>query len=106
VNLKLKEEPMPRCGIVEISTRSLRTLDPWAERTFVFTGFRDSSLEKQIINLGGKVTTSVSTKTTDVITATTDIGDGNCSAKLTKAKNLGIKITTKTNLIRKINQIK
>jgi DNA ligase (NAD+) len=101
-NLKIEKEVLPR---------PLGTLDPWTERIFVFTGFRDSSLEKQIINLGGKVTTSVSTKTTDVITATTDEDVSmcplsNCSAKLTKAKNLGIKITTKKNLIKQINQIK
>ena len=71
-----------------------------AGRTFVFTGFRDASLEKQIVDLGGKVTTSVSNKTTDLIIS----DDGNSSSsKFIKAKHLGIKITTKFNLIRGIN---
>lgn len=78
----------------------------WKNRTFVFTGFRDISLEKQISNLGGKVTTSISQKTTDLITASDhDENSSTSSTKLIKAKNLGINITTKLNLIRQIQQI-
>lgn len=68
-------------------------------RTFVFTGFRDSSLEKRIVELGGKVTSSVSQKTTDVIFNTLD---GKHSAKLLNAKKVGCKLTSKTDFVKSL----
>jgi NAD-dependent DNA ligase len=71
--------------------------NPLKNRIFVFTGFRDPSLEKQITRLGGKVTSAISKKTTDLIVATTD--NVKSSTKLLKAQNLGISITTKAKFI-------
>lgn len=65
-------------------------------KIFVFTGFRDTLLEKQIFGLGGKVTSAISKKTTDLIVAT-ELGSQ--STKSIKAKTLGIKISTKEQLI-------
>ena len=75
---------------------------PLQNKIFVFTGFRDSSLEKQIIELGGKVTSAISNKTTDLVVASEE---GKSSTKLLKAKNLGIKITTKADLIGVVKNI-
>jgi NAD-dependent DNA ligase len=58
-------------------------------KTIVFTGFRDKVLEKEISNLGGKVTTSVSKNTTCVVTGGTK---GTGSSKETKAEELNIPI--------------
>lgn len=74
--------------------------DEFRGRTFVFTGFRDSSLEKRIVELGGKVTSSVSQKTTDVIFNTLD---GKQSAKLLNAKKVvGCKLTSKTDFVKSL----
>jgi len=58
-------------------------------QTVVFTGFRDKNLENNIINSGGKVTTSVSKKTSFVVVGGKK---GTGSAKETKAAELGIPI--------------
>ena len=73
--------------------------DGFRGRTFVFTGFRDSSLEKRIVELGGKVTSSVSQKTTDVIFNTLD---GKQSAKLLNAKKVGCNLTSKTDFVKSL----
>ena len=74
--------------------------DGFRGRTFVFTVFRDSSLEKRIVELGGKVTSSVSQKTTDVIFNTLD---GKQSAKLLNAKKvMGCKLTSKTDFVKSL----
>ena len=73
--------------------------DGFRGRTFVFTGFRDSSLEKRIVELGGKVTSSVSQKTTDVILNTLD---GKQSAKLLNAKKVGCNLTSKTDFVKSL----
>jgi NAD-dependent DNA ligase len=57
-------------------------------KTYVFTGFRDPQLEKRITDAGGKVGTSVSSKTTAVIAADPEESSG----KIDKAKALGIQI--------------
>ncbi len=54
----------------------------------VFTGFRDASLEKQIENAGGKMGSSVSSKTTYVVTT----NPNGSSGKLDKARSLGVKV--------------
>jgi DNA ligase (NAD+) len=68
-------------------------------KIFVFTGFRDSALEKQIMDLGGKVTSAISGKTTDLVVASRN----DATTKLLKAKNLGIAITTKEELMIKVD---
>lgn len=56
------------------------------DNTIVFTGFRDEELKQYIINNGGKVTDSVSKKTTIVVYEVVSSG----SAKITDAKKMGI----------------
>ena len=58
------------------------------DKTVVFTGFRDSDLEKKITSLGGKVALSVSKKTDIVIYKTPNTN----SVKELKARELGIPI--------------
>ena len=60
----------------------------------VFTGFRSKDLEKQVENAGGKMSTSVSSKTGLVVT---DDVDGS-SGKLTTAREKGIKIISMAEL--------
>lgn len=56
--------------------------------SFVFTGFRDKGLEELIENEGGDIKSVVSSNTSFVIT-----NDKNSSSsKITKAKDLNIKI--------------
>ena len=57
-------------------------------KVFVFTGFRDANLEKAIENVGGKMGSSVSSKTHYVVT-TDPTGS---SGKLDKARSLGIPV--------------
>ena len=57
-------------------------------QTVVFTGFRDKDAQAKIEALGGRVGSSVSAKTTLVVTK--DVNSG--SSKLTKARDLGIEV--------------
>jgi DNA ligase (NAD+) len=76
---------------------------PFKDKVFVFTGFRDAALEKKLIDLGGRVTTTISKKSTDLIIASDH--NTKSSTKLLKAQNLGIIITTKANLLIEIKNI-
>ena len=60
------------------------------ELKFVFSGFRDKELEKKIINNGGIVNNTISSNTNYLIVK--DINSS--SSKVSKAKDLGIKIIT------------
>jgi len=67
---------------------------------FVFTGFRDSDLEKLITNAGGSCSTSVSSRTSTVIKQD---GDDNDSSKAKTALKLNIPIIERTAFINKYN---
>lgn len=56
----------------------------------VMTGFRDADLQDQIELVGGRVTSSVTGKTTHLLIVGKSAEDG--SSKMTKAKQLGVKI--------------
>lgn len=62
----------------------------FVDKTFVFTGFRDSELKQKIIENGGSVKDSLNSKTDYLVVKDADSG----SSKLTKAKELGVKIVT------------
>jgi len=62
--------------------------DTFANQIFVFTGFRDSDLEKYIAAYGGRVTSATSAKTTCVVAKDPEEN----STKIKKAKELGIKV--------------
>lgn len=62
----------------------------FVDKTFVFTGFRDSELKQKIIENGGSVKDSLNSKTDYLVVKEADSG----SSKLTKAKELGVKIIT------------
>lgn len=60
----------------------------------VFSGVRDAELEAKLIAAGHKVATGVSKNTTHLV-----VKDPNATtAKITKAKELGVKICTKEEL--------
>jgi NAD-dependent DNA ligase len=63
-------------------------------QSFLFTGFRDKSLEKLIEAKGGKVASSVSSKLTYLVAA----DPNEASGKLTKARQLGTTIITREKL--------
>jgi NAD-dependent DNA ligase len=67
----------------------------FANQIIVFTGFRDKELEKQIVDGGGKVSTSVSGNTTLVVYVDTS------SSKYHEAIKRGIKTMTKDDFIKK-----
>jgi NAD-dependent DNA ligase len=66
-------------------------------KNIVFTGFRSKDLERRIVEMGGNVKTSVSSKTSIVVTAS----ESNTSTKVKKAKELGIPVMTKQEFIAK-----
>jgi len=66
-------------------------LKKYANKTLVFTGFRDKVIEEELDKVGSKVTTSVS-KNTDILIAA-DINEK--SSKITKAKDLEIELLSK-----------
>lgn len=68
-------------------------------QTFLFTGFRDKGLEKQIEDKGGKISSSVSSKLTYLVA----VDPNETSGKLTKARELGTKIITRDQLIEVLN---
>lgn len=68
-------------------------------KTFVFSGVRDKELEKLIIDNGGVIGSSVSSKTSMLLVKTTDSE----SSKLTKAKSLGISVMNIDDFINEIN---
>jgi DNA ligase (NAD+) len=67
------------------------------DKKFVFSGFRDKNLEKQIEERGGQVTTSVSSKTFAVIAA----NKKESSSKIDKANQLGLSVYEKDEFIEK-----
>jgi DNA ligase (NAD+) len=71
--------------------------DLFKDQKIVFTGFRDNNLEDIIEIMGGKVSTSVSSKTTLVVYADNEEN----SSKLEKAKKLEIKVISKSEFIKK-----
>jgi DNA ligase (NAD+) len=71
--------------------------DLFKDQKIVFTGFRDKNLEDIIEIMGGKVSTSVSSKTTLVVYADNEEN----SSKLEKAKKLEIKVIPKSEFIKK-----
>jgi len=58
----------------------------------VFTGFRDAGLEARVEELGGRVATSISGKTTMVVMA----DDAKPGGKVAKAETMGIKVLTRS----------
>lgn len=86
IGLKKKSITPPRQKEVPKKTGQL------SEKTIVFTGFRNSEWEKIIKAAGGKVSTSISKKTDLVVAA--DVNED--SSKIQKAKELGIKLISKT----------
>lgn len=66
--------------------------------TVVISGFRDSDFEKQLVELGYKIGSTVSKKTNYVIT----VPDCKPSSKITKARDLGIEIVNKDDFITQV----
>jgi NAD-dependent DNA ligase len=66
----------------------------------VFTGFRDNELEDFIIKNGGKINSSISLKTSLII-STEEAINKNTNIKILKAKELNIPIISKENFIKK-----
>jgi DNA ligase (NAD+) len=66
----------------------------------VFTGFRDNELEDFIISNGGHINSSISSKTTLVI-STEEAINKNTNSKILKAKELNILIISKEKFIKK-----
>ena len=61
---------------------------------WVLTGFRDKDIENKIINLGGKVSNSISKNTHVLVVKDSTVID-NPTSKVNKAKELGVKIIQK-----------
>ncbi len=63
--------------------------------SFLFTGFRDKKLEKTIVEKGGKIASSVSSKLTYLVAADPNEDSG----KLKKAREIGTKIISRDQLL-------
>lgn len=57
-------------------------------KTFVFTGFRNPDLEKKVIEIGGKMGSTVSSKTSFLVTAEPN----STSTKAVKAREIGVAV--------------
>ena len=80
-------------NLVKIETADMKKSDVpkgnmFAGAVVVFTGIRNAELEKMIETQGGKVASSVSSKTTLLVAK--DVGES--SSKIEKAKELGVQI--------------
>lgn len=84
---------LPKIKITKIVIK-INENSKYNNKIYVFTGFRNKELEKEIENGGGKVNNSISKKTDYLVVK----NKNDSSSKITKAKELGIKIIT-------INQI-
>jgi NAD-dependent DNA ligase len=79
-----------------------KTSDKFKGQSFVFTGARNKDAEKYIIENGGKVSTSVSSKTSFLIHA----NDADTSTnKFVKAKEAGVKIIKISDFIKKYTNL-
>jgi DNA ligase (NAD+) len=74
-----------------------RVSDTLVGLKFVFSGFRSKELEQNIEDRGGKMSTSVSNKTSGMVVAKSCKATG----KVTKAQSLGIPVYTKEEFIEK-----
>jgi DNA ligase (NAD+) len=88
INFKCKKETTPK-----------KESNLFENMNIIFTGFRNKEWEDKITANGGKIVSSISKKTSLVVAA--DINDN--SAKLVKAKELGIKILSKEDFIKSYN---
>jgi DNA ligase (NAD+) len=89
IGLKIKKVEPQRKEPQTKDSEKIKNTENISGKTVVFTGFRDKNLENNIINAGGKVTTSVSKKTSFVVVGGKK---GTGSAKETTAAELGIPI--------------
>ena len=85
-----------RFKTVENNKKNANKKNHFEDKTIVFTGFRDNNLEKIIETLGGKVSTSVSSKTFLVV-----YNGEEDSSKMKKAKTLNIDTLKKEEFIKK-----
>lgn len=81
---------------------SKKTSDKFKDQSFVFTGTRNKDVEKYIVENGGKVSTSVSSKTSFLIHS--DDADTSTN-KFVKAKEAGTKIIKISDFIKKYTDL-
>src|SRR6185312_7184751 len=72
-----------------------------AKLNVVMTGFRDADLEKKIEQLGGRVSSGVSGKTTHLIADGKSLAEG--SSKVEKAKQLGVAVMSRDEFLEAFN---
>lgn len=85
--------------ILETTKITSTTKGTFTGKTVVFSSFRDAVLQKQIEDMGGKISTSVS-KNTDYLIVKNNISLEEPSEKIKKAIELKITILTKDKLIK------
>ena len=74
--------------IVTIAPYQTKKVGSFTGKTVVFTGFRDAVLEAKVVDVGGKMGTTVSSKTTYLVTAEAN----STSGKAVKARELGVTV--------------
>lgn len=74
---------------------------PLTGQIFVFSGFRDKEFQAVLERLGAKVSTSVTSRTTTLVTKDTDVSSG----KAKQARDMNIKIMTKDQLEFLVSQL-
>jgi len=88
---------MIKIEIEDVASKDIPKGNKFAGMVAVFTGVRNADMEKQIIDGGGAIGSSISGKTTIVIAK--DPNEG--SSKLNKARELGIEIVSITEFEKK-----
>ena len=78
-------------------TNNTRVSDTFVGKKYVFSGFRSKELEKNIVDRGGKIVTSVSGKTSGIIVGSKD---GKQSGKISKAIKLNVPVYTKEEFLK------
>ena len=84
----------------EIPKRTEKNYDenhPLFGKSILMTGFRDKELEKQIIDVGGKIASSISKNTFIVLVKNLD----ETSGKVVMAKKLGVDVLTRDDFVTK-----
>lgn len=87
------------CGVA-VAKKSVKSADTFSGQTIIFTGFRNKGWEETIVAQGGKVVTAVTKNTTLVVAADPTEESG----KLTKAKELAIRIVSKEDFLAKYKE--
>lgn len=98
MNLQYADRFIQKISKFATFKEEVRVSDSLTGKIFVFSGFRDKTMEDAITERGGKTSSSVSKNTSGVVVK---IKDGDVTGKIGKAMNFGIPIYDKEEFVEK-----